>query len=475
MFYGYIGNTRSLNDVVTSLLQGRTGTLELFVNRYFLSLKVKDGFVTEFKCDVNSFDERKSNSYNLLVYCLAEMLLNPEGFFAFYEEESRMKAYSLETPVGSDELMIQATIVRRELDEIVDKIISPFAIFRATVKGPKVSFYEGKNLVEAVALSEEPVVSVVREIKDLLTEGKLDIYEFRESEQPEAFEMDYMMENVPLKRVNMIAILKSLKGSSFSGIARVSSTTYTINLFYEKGEMFAVYPVDYDIFEFFLSPDRNAELSLVALDSSIVRFVAMRFLAKPEIDTVSSRFMEVSKLALGLSKYRENALLLISEKLGDRYIVFKDGRLVMNLIESEGKFRPSDTLKFTEPYFVSLYFYKKVENLASVVYTFMINEAVSVFMRRSPTKVNTLILREALRYPFLVFSEGKFRLVKNPNEEEEKRLMDFLGFVLDLGVQEIGQKKQEEELEFQLKPFKDIFRVLNVEKFLSVPKRGNDV
>ena len=468
MFYGYIGDTRSLNDVITGLLQGRTGTLELFVNRYFLSLKVKDGLITEFRCDILPEGRKKANYYNLLIYCLAEMISNPEGFFAFYDEESKMKALPLENPVGSDELMIQATIVRRELDEIVDRIISPYAIFKATAKDPKVSFYEGKNLVEAISISQDPIIPVVREIKDLLLEGKLDIYEFRESEYQETPDIDYMMESVPLKRVNVVAILESLRNSSFSGIAKISSTTYTINLFYENGEMFAVYPVDQDIFEFFLSPDRNAELSLVALDSSIVRFVAMRFLAKPEIDMVSSHFMEVSKLALGLSKYRKDALLLISEKMGDRYIVFKEGRLLMNMIETAGKFKPSDTLKFTEPYFVSLYFYKKVDNLASIVYLFMINEVLSVFMKRSPTKMNTLILREAVRYPFIVFSEGKFHLVKNPGEEEERGLMTLLSFMLDLGAQEIGEKKQEEELEFQLRPFKDIFKVLNIEKYLKV-------
>ena len=468
MFHGYIGDTRSLNDVITGLLQGRTGTLELFVNRYFLSMTVKEGLVTEFRCDLAPFNKKKVNLYNLLIYCLAEMISNPEGFFAFYDEDSKQKGLPLDSPVGSDELMIQATIVRRELDEIVDRIISPYAIFKATTKDQRASFYEGKNLIEAVSLSKDSIISVLREIKDLLIEGKLDIYEFRESEHQDAPEIDYMMESVPLKKVNMVAILESLKNNSFSGIARISSPTYTINLFYENGEMFAVYPVDQDIFEFFLSPDKNAELSLVTLESSIVKFVAMRFLSKPDIDMVSSQFMEVSKLVLGLSKYKKDALLLISEKMGDRYVVFKEGKLLMNMIESSGKFRPSDTLKFTEPYFVSLYFYRKVENLASIVYLFMINEVLSVFMRRSPSKMNTIILREAVRYPFITFSEGKFHLVKNPGEEEERDLMALLSFMLELGSQEIGERKQEEELEFQLRPFKDIFKVLNIEKYLQV-------
>ncbi|WP_457601330.1 hypothetical protein [Hydrogenivirga sp.] len=472
MFYGYIGDSRGLSDVITGLLQGRSGTLELFVNRYFLSLKVEGGLITEFKCDVGSFNKKKVNYYNLLVYCLAEMLSNPEGFFAFYEE-SKMKATPLESPVGSDELMIQATIVRKELDEIVDRIISPYAIFKATGKDRELTFFDGKNVIDAVALSGDSVVSVVRKIRDLLLEGKLDIYEFRESEGGEEHDIDYMMESVPLKRVNIVAILESLKAGSFSGIARISSPTYTINMFYENGEMFAVYPVDYDIFEFFLSPDRNAEISLVTLDSSIVKFIAMRFLAKPEIDTVSSNFMEISKLFLGLSKHRKDALLLVSEKKGDRFIVFREGKLLMSLIEAEGKFKPFSTLKFEEPYFVSLYFYRKVANIAPVVYLFMINEVLSVFMKHAPSKMNTLVLREAVRYPFLVLSEGKFHLTRNPGEEEERQLLNFLSFMLDLGAQEFGEKKQEEELEFQLRPFKDIFRVLDVDKYLKIKDLGS--
>ncbi len=467
MFYGYIGDSRSLNDVITGLLQGRSGALELFVNRYFLSLKVREGFITEFKCDMDSFGKGKVNNYNLLVYCLAEMLSNPEGFFAFYEE-AKEETNPLDVPIGIDELMIQATIVRRELDEIMDRIISPYATFKVVERDPEINFFEGKNIAEVVALSGESIVSVMRRVKDFLVEGKLDIYEFRENEFGEELDIDYVMERVPLKRVNVVAILESLKNGNFSGIMRISLPAYTINLFYEDGEMFAIYPVDYDIFEFFLSPDRNAELSLISLDKSIVRFIAMKFLAQPEIDTVSSNFMEISKLFLGLSKFRKDALLFISERRGDRFIVFKEGRLLTSLIESDGMFRLSSSLKFEEPYFLSLYFYKKVENVAPIVYLFMINEILSVFMKHSPAKMSTAVLGEAVKYPFLIFSEGKFRFVRNPGKEEEKELLKLLSFMLDLGAQEIGEEKQEEELEFQLRPFKDIFKVLDVEKYLKI-------
>ncbi|MDQ7039288.1 MAG: hypothetical protein Q9N26_08885 [Aquificota bacterium] len=467
MFYGYIGDSRGLSDVIPGLLQGRSGILELFVNRYFLSLKVQEGQVVEFKCDLNLAGKRSVNHYNLLVYCVAEMLANPEGFFAFYED-TRMKGIPLSNPVSGDELMIQATIVRKELDSIIEKVISPYAIFKALDKRAEVSFFEGKNVVEAISLAKAPIVSVVRRIKDLLSEGKLDIYEFREGEMTEELEIDYVMEKVPLKRVNILAILESLKTSSFSGIAKISSPTYTINLFYENGDIFAVYPPDFDLFEFLLSPDKNAELSLVSLDRSIVRFVALRYLGKPDIDTVSSNFMEISKLFLGLSKYKKNALLLISERKGDRFVIFREGRLVITLMEVDGTFKLSPSLLFEEPFFVSLYFFSKVDNIASKVYLFMINEIISIFMKHSPSKINSIVLREVAKYPFLVFSEGKIHLVKNPNEEEERQLLNLLSFMLDVSNQEFGEERQEEELELQLRPFKDIFKVLDVERYLKV-------
>ncbi len=467
MFYGYIEDSRGLNDVISGLLQGRTGVLELFVNRYLLSIKVQEGQIVGFKCDFNSATKKNINSYNLLVYCVAEMLANPEGFFAFYED-TRIGGFSLNSPVRSDELMIQATLVRRELDGIMEKIISPYAIFKALDKRSDVAFFEGKNIVEAVSLSKEPVVSVVRKIKELLSEGKLDIYEFREGEMGEEVEIDYVMERVPLKRVNILAILESLKTSNFSGIAKISSPTYTINLFYEGGEIFAVYPPDFDIFEFFLSPDKNAELTLVSLDRSLIRFIALRYLGKPDIDTVSSNFMEISKLFLGLSKHKKSALLLISERKGDRFVIFKDGKLVATLTEVDGVFKTSHSLLFEEPFFVSLYFFSKVDNIASKVYLFMINEIISIFMKHSPSKINTIVLREVAKYPFLIFTEGKIHLTKNPNEEEERQLLNLLSFLLDVSTQEFGEEKQEEELEFQLRPFKDIFKVLDIDKYLKV-------
>ncbi|NPA42054.1 MAG: hypothetical protein GXO18_07270 [Aquificae bacterium] len=472
MFYGYIGDARSLNDVITGLLQGRTGVLELFVNRYLLSMRVKEGLITEFRCDAEFLSRKGANSYNLLVYCLAEMLSNPEGFFAFYED-SNIEGERLTEPVSSDELMIQATIVRRELDEVMDKVISPFAIFKASSDDPQASDFEGKNIIEAVAHSKETVVSVVRKIKDFLAEGKLDIYEFREDEDFEESEVDYMMESVPLKRVNIVAILESLRAGRFSGIARISSTTYSINLFYENGEIFAVYPADFDIFEFFLSPDKNADLSLISLDPNIVKFIALRFLSTPEIDTVSSNFMEISKLFIGLSKHKKDALLLVSERGGDRFVVFKEGKLLMSLIETEGKLKPSTSLRFEEPYFVSLFFYRNVRNISSVIYLFIINEVISIFVKHAPSKMINLVLREVVKYPFLTFSENRLHLVKNPGEEEEQQLMNLLAFLLERGAQEIGERKQEEELEFQLRPFKDIFRVLDVDQYLKVRNSGS--
>ena len=471
MFYGYIGDTRGLNDVITGLLQGRSGVLELFVNTYLLSLQVNEGLITEFRCDMELGNGKVANPYNLLLYCIAEMLSNAEGFFAFYEG-SHIEGIKLQQPVGSDELIIQATILRKELDEVMDRVISPFAIFKASSPEEGAGRFEGKNVVEALASSEDSAVSVVRHIKDLLIEGKLDIYEFREGEVAESSEIDYMMENIPLGKVNIVAILESLRGRKFSGIAKISSLTYSINLFYEGGEVFALYPVDFDIFEFLLSPDKNAELSLISLDSSIVKFIALRFLSTPQVNTLSSNFMEISKLIIGLSKHRENALLLVSEKKGDRFIVFKRGRLLMSLLESAGKFTPSPSLRFKEPYFVSLYFYKKVENIASVVYTFMINEIVSIFMKHAPSKVIGVVLREASKYPFITFLEGKLHLTKHPSEEEEDQLMNLLAFMFDLGSQELGEKKLEEELEFQLRPFKDIFRVLDVDKYLKARESG---
>lgn len=465
MFYGYIGDARSLGDILTGLLQGRSGVLELFVNKYFLSIKVQDGLVTAFSCDFMEIDKGNINGYNLLVYCIAEMLASPEGFFAFYEE-APFEGLELSSPAGTDELMIQATIARKELDEIVDKIISPYAIFKVLDRDSPAYFLEGKNLIEAVAFSEDSIVQTLRNVKDFLLSGKVDIYEFREGELPEGPEVDYMMEGVPLRKVNLITILESLKNGRFSGIAQFYSPTYTVKLFYEKGEAFALYPVDFDLFEFLISPDSSAELSLLSLEPSLVRFFAMRYLAKPEIDTVSSNFMEISKLFLGLSKFKKNALLLISERTGDRYVVFKEGKLLLSLVESEGKFKKHETLRFEEPFFVSLFFYRDVGNIASVVYLFMVNEVLSILMKHSPTRAVSLVLKEAVRYPFLSFYEGRFHLTKNLTEEEEVQLLNFLSFLIDLSAQEVGEKKQEEELEFQLRPFKDIFRVLDVDRFL---------
>ncbi len=464
MFYGYIEDLKSFNDIVTGLIQGRTGVLDLFVNKNFLSLKVENGLITEFKCDLINEDKKDYNMHNLLIYCLASVLENAQGYFGFYENIN-FRGFKLESPISGEELMIQATIVRKDMEEILEKIISPYAIFRA-VEDKDAKKFEGKNLIEIVGLSEDPVINVLRKVKDFLSEGKLDIYEFRENAVEEESEIEYILEGVPLKKVNVLAILEGIRTKKQSGIVKISSPTYTVNLFFSEGELFGIHPVNFDIFEFLISPDQNAEITIVGMDKTVVKAFALRYLSEPEIKTLSSQFMEISKLFLGLSKYKKDALLLISERRGDRYIVFKNGKVFASLIEEGSRIKHSRDIKFDEPFFISLYLPRKVENIRPIIYTFMLNETMSTLLKYYPSKIMGPVLREAVKMPFLTFEENKFSLVRNISEEEEAQLLGFLEFLLDLSIQELGKEKQEEALEFQLRPFRDIFKVLDIEKYL---------
>ncbi len=470
MFYGYIDNIRTLSGLISGLLQGRNGVIELFVNNRYLSMYVKDNMIQAFSCNLDVDKPKNINAQNMLIYCIAEMLENPEGFFAFYDEELT-NPINLEMPMDVEELTIQSIIVRKELDKILEKVISPYATLRAISDDEELKHFNNKTLLDILFSSEEGITQLVRKLEGLLSEGKLDIHKFTEEEK-EVFKelrIDYFLNDINIDKVNLIAVLESIKRSKFSGTVKISMEDSLVILFYKKGELISIYPKNIDVFEFLLNPYHGAELSIMEMDERLVDYISLRYLSYPHIRELSSDFMEVSKLFLGLSKYKKNALLFIEEEGKNRYIIFDKGSLIAPINEVEHRFEHSTDLKFKEPFKVSLYFYREVRNIESFMYLFLLNITFQIILKLSLKKLWEEISFKLLKYTYLRLGEdNKLYLIRKLKDQEEEELLSLVSEILEDLAKEIGQERQEEELELQLRPFKDIFKVLDIEEYIKL-------
>jgi len=436
MISGYIEGSQSLVDILSNILTGKSGVLDLFVNRIFLSMEVKEGFITSFKCNLlNNLEVNNMNKINLLTYCFSEIMDNPSGFFTFSKDKNTGNDYiSLEKELGQDEIVLQATLANQELKELLKKIISPSAVFRTIANLPpeERDLFEGKNTVEIIGTSKENIVTTLRKMNAYLVEGKIDIFEFKDetSYYEKELEIDYLMEKISIDKINIIAILESMKNSKFSGILRIHLLTSTVDLLYKQGRLHAVYPVDYDVFDFLLNPTKGSTISLVSMNKEALDIYALRYSERRAISNVSNSYIELSKIFMGLSKEKSSALLIVSGKKGTMLSFFKEGNLLGFIQESEdGKLKYKQNLDLPENFYLSLILKEHdTENISALVYLFMINILFGILLKWAGQKVLSNIMGELLKLDFLKYEEGRIQLKRSPTEEEKLSLIDFLAY-----------------------------------------------
>ncbi len=479
MISGYIEGSQSLVDILSNILTGKSGVFDLFVNRIFLSMKVKEGFIEAFKCNLlSNLEVSNMNKTNLLIYCFSEIMDNPSGFFTFSKENGNENDYiKLEKELGQDELILQATLANQELKELLKKIISPSAVFRAISNIPHEDrdLFEGKNTIEIIGSSPDNIVTTLRKMNAYLVEGKIDIFEFKDeiSYYDKDLEIDYLMEKISIDKINIIAILESMRSSKFSGILRIHLFTSTVDLLYKNGKLHSAYPVDYDVFDFLLNPTKGSTISLVSMNKDALDIYALRYSERRAINNVPNSYIELSKIFMGLSKEKTSALLVINEKKGTTFSFFKEGNLLGFIQEMEdGKLKYKQNLELGDKFYTSLIIKEyDTENISALVYLFMINILFGILLKWSGQKVIGNIIGELLKLDFLKYEEGRIQLKRSPTEEEKTNLIDFLAYLFDLGSYTLGQDKYSQEIELSLHPYKDLFKILNFEEFMTANRQ----
>ncbi|HIP43243.1 MAG TPA: hypothetical protein EYG91_04995, partial [Aquifex aeolicus] len=294
MISGDLKSPQDLLEVLSGIPQTKSGYLNLLSRNIFLSLKINKSTVEGFFSNIET--DKVKNPLNALIFILSELLYETEGYFSF-EEETAISSFR-EVKEDIESLVIKSTILRREIDEILSLIITTNVEFKS-----ELSEYNKKTLFEVLADTDD-ILEKLRELKKFLEEGKVGISEIKKVESIEEIGIDYILESVEYKRINLLKILESLKVSNFTGFVEIEGKEREIYTFFKNGEIFGIYPVSVDIFDHLMEFYGDFKASIVKLNEEFIDTFAQAFIGKPVIAS-ESKYISLGKLFLTLLSLKE--------------------------------------------------------------------------------------------------------------------------------------------------------------------------
>ncbi len=463
MLSGYIGTAQDVVDIINSCLINKEGILDFFSNGNFISLYVERGYVKAFStASIPSHNVKNKSA--LLFYHMSEVLEHPEGFFTFREDKLNENFLVLERPIQAEELVLQLQLVSTELRSLMEKVITPFAILKVQKPFEGMEKYNEKSLYEIISSSEDSILDTIRKVKELFSQGFLDIHQFYSvGEEKEKLHVEYLIKDVEARKINLSSILENLLLSKFTGLLK----TQDFELYYVKGKPISLYPVNYDVFEFFINPNNSLQVNVVSMDAVSMNLYMLRHSDKRSISNLHGDFIEVGKVFMGISKSKSSGLITLYTPQRKFYVLYEEGNLRGILQEEQGHIKAVSQLKLEKPFWIDLVLYEPMGNMSAVVYLFLINLVYGTLLKHAGDVAQSVMGYIASSSIFL-YEEGSIKYRKNPKEEDDT-ILSFLSTLLDIGYRTLGQKKLEEALEFALQPYRDVFKIMDVEEFIKLP------
>ncbi|NPA32346.1 MAG: hypothetical protein GXO04_01830 [Aquificae bacterium] len=449
MISGELKSPQDLLEVLSGLPQTKSGYLNLLSKNLFLSLKLSKSAVLAFYSNVELTP--RSVPENALVFILSELLYGTEGYFSFEEDTAIKDFVSVSEDVES--LVIRATILRRELDELLPQIITTNVVFRSEEKE-----YDGKTLFEILS-SEGDIIDNLRRLKRLIEEGRADVLRIKEDENVEEIGLDYILESVEYKRVNLLSILESLKVSRFTGFVEIEGNDREIYTFFKDGEIFGVYPVSVEIFDYFMEVFGDFRASIVKLNREFVETFSQAFIGKPVIAS-ESKYISLGKLFLTLLSLRQEGIVKIVQGKESYIYVFKDGKLLS--ARKNARWDENWRILLKKPDYVFLFRGIYPTNVNYLFYLFLLNKLKNILTKYSlGEELSQLVFRVA-QIPPLFVKDGKINTSRTLTRREEMQVLKVFTDISEKAIERLGKEVFERELEEEVKPYKDILKILNL-------------
>ncbi len=448
MISGDLKSPQDLLEVFSGIPQTKDGYLNILSRGLFLSLKISKSKVLGY---FSNYEEKPENPINGLVFIISELLSDTEGYFSF-EEMTAIREF-IEVNEDIESLIIKSTILRRELDEMLPLIITTNVVFRSELEE-----YNGKSLFKVISGSGD-IIDNLRKLKKSIEEGKAEISEIKKIESVEEIGLDYILESVDYKQVNLLKILGSLKASNFTGFVHIEGNEREIYTFFKDGEIFGIYPVTVDIFDYFMEFYGDFKASVVKINDDFVDTFAQAFIGKPIISS-EGKYISLGKLFLTLLSLRENGIAKIVSGKNNYLYIFKDGKLFS--VKKERKWEENYRVVFPKTDYV--FFYKDIYiwNVNYLFYLFLLNKIRNLILKHEITQAKEILTYRVAQFPAIYLKNGKVDAVRTLTKREERKLFNILLEVSEIVIKTVGKETFESEIEEEIRPYKDILKILNL-------------
>jgi len=453
MISGSISSPQDLVEVLSNISKTKSGYLNILSRTLFISLKVQKSTVVGFYTNFEIGEVKNPESY--LIYVMAEALADTEGYFSFEETTAIDKFFEVNLDLES--LIIQATILRKEIDDILSQIITTNVRLRSDEEK-----YDKKTLAEILASTEDPI-SELRNLKTLLEKDRIGVYEIRKVDSVEEIGLDYILEGVEYGKINLLKILESLKISKFTGFVEIEDNKKFTYVFFKEGKIFGVHPARTEIFDAFLNMFGSLKASIIKVNEEFIETFAQAFIGKPIIAS-EDKYISLGKLFLTLLTLKERGLVKIVKGDSTFLFIFKEGKV----LSARRKNRWSENWKviFFSPAKVYLYRNVYTENINYLFYLFILNKIINILKKHSLEEELKILIFRIAEMPSLYMEAFKINPSEALSKEEEEELLSLLTTITERVIEKIGKERFEGDLENELSPYKDVFRILDLSEEL---------
>jgi len=251
--------------------------------------------------------------------------------------------------------------------------------------------------------------------------------------------------------------------SKFTGFINIYDNHSNYELYIQKGKAVALYPYNFDFFDFILTPQAGSIIDVVSMPEEILNKFMLKHSKRKLIYNLPHNFIELGKVFIGIIKDGFSGLLVLQKANERMYFAYERGGLLASLLEGE-QLKIYKAEPYRDDFLVDLIPYEQMENFLEVIHLLLINVAYGIILRNSNQMVQSILYHLSSSDLFKVV-EGSIYFRADPRGRREE-ILSFLSFLLDIGYTILGKKKLEEELENSLHPYRDIFKVLEVEEYV---------
>jgi len=464
MIFGYFNSQQDFVDLVNGFLLNKKGILGIYLEGKSIELYVEDGYIKGFYAEVEDINPAKINTLSLLLYDLFSLLDHQKALFTFRTETAKGLFFQLDRSISAEELILQLQLAYQEFKSLLNLIMTPYATIRVLKPFGGMEHYDGKSFASVILTSKKPLVNEIRDLRELIHSGFLDIGQFLAPEKGrKTYEVDYVVQKVSVKNIDILSILESLRTGMFTGCISIKGAHSGYDLYFNRGKAVALYPYTHDFFDFLLNPEADSTMDVISIPKDLMEKLMLRHSKLKLIDGLSHDLVELGKIFIGIAKTKFSGLLTLHKGNEKMHFVYKKGVLLASLLED-------DQLKIVreEPYMdgflLDLIPFEPMENFSEVLHLLLINTVYGIILRHNSQAVQSIYYHLATSDLFKVV-EGSIYFRKDP-KGNQKETLDFLSFLLDLGYKALGKEKLEEELENSLHPYKDIFKALEIEDYI---------